>query len=103
MKRFNSIFMLLVAVFFSVTLTSCPGGGDDDEDLAGNCTEELRQAYLKVSDTAQAWAAANGSAATCAPYKDAVVNLIAKAKQCGTAAEVQQGEQLLTTLKQLCP
>lgn len=99
MKNFNFLVLLFVALFCSVTLTSCLTG-DDDEDTSENCYEKLQLIANQYQDVAMKFAQ-NPTSSGCTAWKEAATKLYNQAKQCGDQQMIDYANLGLQQLKEI--
>ncbi|MBA9079246.1 MULTISPECIES: hypothetical protein [Rufibacter] len=97
MKKFNSLFLMLVMAFSSVTLTAC----FDDDDDKKDCAEDLRAALEFATTKAQAMAT-NPSRATCDAYKKSLNDYKKLAEECGNSQHKQSADALINQANVTC-
>ncbi|MBB6612413.1 hypothetical protein H7F15_15305 [Pontibacter sp. Tf4] len=89
MKNFNALLLLFVALFCTVTFTSCLG---DDEDDEKSCYDELQRLSQIANEKAQALST-NMTTANCNAFKEAAINFYNKAKECGDKNMIESAER----------
>lgn len=98
MRHLNSLLLLMVTLFCSVTLTSCLG--DDDEDEGRSCIEELNVLAQENYEKTLAYSN-NPTPATCEALKKTATDMLNKAKECGDADMIYAAEENLNAIKDL--
>lgn len=79
MKKLNTLFLVAMAIFCSITLTSCPADAEDED-----CTIGLQEAVELMQERSNTFSR-NPTAANCSSLKQSALDVIEKGKKCGDA------------------
>lgn len=93
MKKLNTLLLLFVALFCSVTFTSCLGDDEEDEE---SCYDELQRLSQIANEKAQILST-NMTTANCNAFKEAAINFYNKARECGDKDMIALAEQSIAT------